>query len=550
MAQSPKKPERPSPVSAAGGMPRRISPRKQREQRRQRLIITIAGAAVGLALLAILVGVLYDQVFVPSQPVAQVGGTTLSRSDYWRERRGDNAYNISQSLFLMTYSAQFAQQVLGQISSLDAAIPLLQTEPIDETAVSNWTERQLILQGARQFNIEVSDGEVAQALDASFGPDFGPLVTNTLDMTPTATLVPSATPPPTETPLPTVEGQPTATSGPTMTAAPTQTPPPTLTPTVTPPADQALSRQDTIYTTIYDQYVQQLAQVDPQRRAQLTLDDFKYGLYTQFQRQVFTTKIQEQLVPDAGFTPTTDPSAIDTRHILLKVTVPVTATEEQREAAYAARRPEAEALLAQIRGGADFEALARETSEDYTTKDAGGTLPAFDKEGKTQQGTQVDPAYVAAVSSLQENQVSELVRTPFGWHIIQLVKRTVDTREQQLQAARTTAFDEWLNQQRSTVSVQRFPAVSPSPTALPTGTALPLPTAVLGGEPSPTAIPTPGTPGTAAPAETAAVTVTPATPSPAVTATAAMTATASPAATATAAATATLGATATLTPAP
>ena len=64
--------------------------------------------------------------------------------------------------------------------------------------------------------------------------------------------------------------------------------------------------------------------------------------------------MQQQLIPEASFTPTTDPSSIETRQILITVTATLSDTQEQRDAAYAARKPEADAILTQLRGGADF----------------------------------------------------------------------------------------------------------------------------------------------------------------------------------------------------
>lgn len=510
MVQPPKKA---SPATSTAAT-RRRSPRREREARRQRLIIIVSGAAIGVAVLSLLIGVLIDQVYIPGQSIAKVNSVSLSRSGYWKERRNDSAASISQALFLTAFGPQFASQVQSQINGVDSAIPTIRTAPIDESVISAWVDRQLVLQGARQLNLQVSDGEVAQLVDASFGSNFGPPpapITGTLPLTPT--LAPTATLAPTLAPTVT-PGGPTLTPAATLTPAPTFTPAPTEIPTVTPPADQALSRSDVIYKTLYDRYVNQLAEIDPSRKAQLTIDDFKSGLFDQFQRQAFAGKIQEQLIPDAGFTPTTDPSAIETRHILIKVTVPLTATEQEREAAYAQRRPEIDAILKELRDGAKFEDVAKAKTEDYNTKEQGGSLPSFDKTGKTNTGSQIDPAIVQAVAALKDGQISDVIRTPFGWHVVELIKRTVDSREEQLRAARTKAFDEWLVAQRAAATIERDPPVTPTPTAAVGGTATVLPTLVLDGLPSPTPLPTVATPVLAATPPPAAVVTPTATPAP------------------------------------
>ena len=474
---------------------------------------------IGVALLAILAGVLYDQVYIPGQPVARVGDAALSKNGYWTEKRNQSAANIGQALYLITFGEQFAQQVLGQISAVDQGIATLRNDAVDTGIVDNWIDRQLVLQGARAMNISASDGEVAQLIDENYGPSFGPVITPTAGLTPTIQIATETVLTPTSaltaTPAATLPAGVTATPAPTLTAGPTFTLVPTQIPTASPIVEVALKDQTAIIEKLHKTYVEQLALIDPLRKARLSVDDFKNGFFDQFQRQVLMNKIQEQLVPDASFTPSTEPTSIDTRHILLKVTLPVSPTETQREEAFAARRADAEAILQQLRNGADFAVLATEKSEDYNTKADGGSLPGFDATGKTTSGTQIDPEIVQAVSGLQENQLADLVRTPYGWHIVQLLKRNVDTTEQQLRQARSKAFDDWLIQQRSKLSIEHFPAQTPTATALPTGTAAPLPTQELGGNPSPTplateVVPTPvgSSPEAVTPAATLAPTAT------------------------------------------
>jgi peptidyl-prolyl cis-trans isomerase D len=102
----------------------------------------------------------------------------------------------------------------------------------------------------------------------------------------------------------------------------------------------------------------------------------------------------------------TTPEQIRASHILLN-------TGGKDEAAV---RKEAEAILAQIKGGADFAALARKVSEDTGTKENGGDLDFFSR------GRMV-PEFEEAAFALQPGEVSDLVRTQYGFHIIKLVER-------------------------------------------------------------------------------------------------------------------------------
>lgn len=74
----------------------------------------------------------------------------------------------------------------------------------------------------------------------------------------------------------------------------------------------------------------------------------------------------------------------------------------------------AEQLLTRVRGGAKFEDIATEHSDDPSAKTRGGDLGAFDRFTMTK-------AFADAAFALNVGQISEVVETEFGFHII---KRT------------------------------------------------------------------------------------------------------------------------------
>lgn len=72
----------------------------------------------------------------------------------------------------------------------------------------------------------------------------------------------------------------------------------------------------------------------------------------------------------------------------------------------------ADELLAKIRGGASFESVAREASDDVGSKDSGGDLGWIEKTGA------FEPSFEDALFGLAVGAVSDPVRTDQGYHLI------------------------------------------------------------------------------------------------------------------------------------
>jgi len=106
--------------------------------------------------------------------------------------------------------------------------------------------------------------------------------------------------------------------------------------------------------------------------------------------------------------------AVRASHILIRVTPD--ATEEARKKA----QTEAESVLKQLRAGADFAQLAREHSQDGSAAQ-GGDLNFFTRD-------QMVPAFANAAFALKKNEISDIVETQFGLHIIKLADRRAARR--------------------------------------------------------------------------------------------------------------------------
>ena len=100
------------------------------------------------------------------------------------------------------------------------------------------------------------------------------------------------------------------------------------------------------------------------------------------------------------------PEQVRAIHILLK-------TDGKAEADV---RKQAEDILKQVKAGGDFAALAKKYSEDDGSKVNGGDLDYFTR------GRMV-PEFETAAFALQPGQVSDLVKSQFGFHIIKVIDK-------------------------------------------------------------------------------------------------------------------------------
>ena len=103
---------------------------------------------------------------------------------------------------------------------------------------------------------------------------------------------------------------------------------------------------------------------------------------------------------------------VNVSHILVKTPAPGADGKVDAKAQEAARA-KAEGILKQVKGGADFAALAKKESDDPGTAANGGSL------GWIKRGQTVAP-FEQAAFSLGKGQVSDLVQSQFGFHIIKV----------------------------------------------------------------------------------------------------------------------------------
>ena len=116
------------------------------------------------------------------------------------------------------------------------------------------------------------------------------------------------------------------------------------------------------------------------------------------------------------------PEQVHVRHILL-LTMDTATRAPLPDDQAKAKKKQIEDILKRARAGEDFAALAKQYSEDPGSKDNSGELPPFARASADPSHAMV-PEFEAAAFSLTNNQISDVVTTEYGYHIIKLLEKT------------------------------------------------------------------------------------------------------------------------------
>jgi parvulin-like peptidyl-prolyl isomerase len=153
--------------------------------------------------------------------------------------------------------------------------------------------------------------------------------------------------------------------------------------------------------------------------AWLQSNNWTYDEYTDRQRSMM---ISSQMFEDITGNVPTEAEQVRASHILVS------------------DEAQARDLLAQLQGGADFADLARQHSLDPSTKDQGGDLGFFPR------STLVVPEVENVAFALSVGQISDVIHSPMGYHIVQVVERAQDMplTEESWQALKESTFRRWV----------------------------------------------------------------------------------------------------------
>lgn len=181
----------------------------------------------------------------------------------------------------------------------------------------------------------------------------------------------------------------------------------------------------------YQAQLKQQGLTDADVRDSIKTQLISEGLYQKVTKDVKVSDADVKAYYDQHPEQYSQPATRDVRHILVKT------------------KALADKLYAQLKGGANFAALAKRYSQDPGSKAQGGKLTVY--KGQTV------PQFDQVAFSLKTNELSKPVHTQFGWHIIQALsdvkaKKTTpfaqvkaSIRQQLLQQKRSTAMTDWVN---------------------------------------------------------------------------------------------------------
>lgn len=520
---------------------------RQRERERHRVLYMLVGVAVGLAVLLIVAGAIYQFAYIPNSTLATVAGEQIITKDFWKRARLERNQLQNQLVNMQQLQQQFGQQFFAsQINQIQAQ--LQSPFSLGVSVLDKLIDEKLVAREAISRSITVSEEEVDEALreevasgrNAVTAPQATSTAEGAINATATATLW-------TPTPTPTIDANLMVTA--TAAAAPTAEPVATraiLSDTgYTEGINQlqeVLGNLNSVNLTEYRAIVhnrllaEKLAKAIGEEKVAATAEQVHarhilIRVVTPTVSITDTGTITAPIAPPATVTATTattattpvsgtvtevltatetvtstssmtapvtapatatittvapvttttlvttpvalTPTAAITAPVELTTTTGVTATATVTgteaptattsltetavveppapvERTDAEARALAEELRQRILAGEDFASLAQQYSDDTGSGAKGGDLDWFG------QGSMVAP-FDEAAFTLEIGQISEPIKTEFGYHIIEVLERDENRLKDpsQLEQERQQAYQTWLQEEKTATEIVR-----------------------------------------------------------------------------------------------
>lgn len=358
--------------------------RMEKEHRQKKALLISLIAILGAIVLVVIYGLLNDTVLKPKKAVARVNGDVIT-VDQFVKRVKYERFSLVQSFLqysLSQWAYFFQSQLLNVQNQLDDYVKF------GSDTLDTMITEKIVAQKAAELGITVTDAEVDTYIQENFGyyANGTPTPAPTEKIYPTSTLsrtqmaLITATPIPTAVPTEAITATATLESTPSEVApteAPTEIPSPTSIPPT--PTQYTYEGFQGLYSTMVANVGTQTGYTDAEFR------DYVKGILLQ-------KKVFDALTADIS----PEQEMVWARHILV-------ATE-----------PEAKLILTKLSEGQDWTTLAAKFSTDTSNNTNGGDLGWFGRGQMVQEFE--DAAY-----ALKIGEISQPVKTEFGYHIIQVL---------------------------------------------------------------------------------------------------------------------------------
>jgi peptidyl-prolyl cis-trans isomerase C len=218
-------------------------------------------------------------------------------------------------------------------------------------------------------------------------------------------------------------------------------------------AESNITADEELVNQQFETIKQQRPDVAPEQLKQLIQTDFiiQKLLQEEVVSKITVSDEETQESYEARKDQFNEPEQVQASHILIMVKSE--APQEEKDAA----RKKIEDILAQVKAGEDFAELAKEHS-DCPSKERGGDLGFF------AQGQMVKP-FEEAAFALSEGEISDIVETQYGYHIIKATGRkpqrqipfdeVKDQLQQSLLKQKTdTEVKNWIDELRANATIE------------------------------------------------------------------------------------------------
>ncbi|NSW52000.1 MAG: peptidylprolyl isomerase [Anaerolineae bacterium] len=424
-----------------------------REEAKHRNLLLMITAGFGIVIALVLIIGLVDALWVtPNKVIARVGDEEITvkefqtQSRYYRWNLLNEYVQINQLLGIY--------QMIGDTNTYETQLQraqnitmvLDQPELLAPETLNLMIEDIIIKNKAAELGITIEDDELAESLQESFGffPDGTPtpkatVVVNYPTLSAEQGFLVTATPNITEI---AATQQAVATEFAMTQAAGEEeseaesTPTPTAEPLNTPtPADSSDENQESLEAEV----------PTPVPTATVYTIEVYEDNYEKYLDTIWLAKIDED-----AFLENQRMSQLRTK-VFEAITADIPTTEEQVWARHILTNDitVAESVLGTLESGEmSFDQLARMFSSD-SSAESGGDLGWFGR------GIMVAEFEEAAFSLTEIGQISDIVETQFGYHVIQLLGRDeVTYSEQDLNTKKQNFFTNWLTEQRNSMVEQ------------------------------------------------------------------------------------------------